>query len=787
MRMLTMLLLSLLLAGAAGAHGGDATGPCPVSAAPELLARVGPERARLLAGDLGSGVRPEDQLYELLGAAKTGEKVLGNGTCLVILLEWTDHPADRVAHPAADYDALLFSTGVWPTGSMNDFYLENSYGQFGVQGLVHGWNVDNGPYAAIDPTDYNQVRSLLADAVTHLDPLIDYSLYDNDGPDGVPDSGDDDGYVDSLFFVHAGPGREQTGDGNDIWSHAWAFNGGVPTADGVACYRYTVEPEMLSDGGLMTMGVFAHEYGHALGLPDLYDTDYSSSGIGNWGLMSGGSWGRRAGDPVGSSPSHLTAWCKKELGWLTPVNVAADLVGVSIPPAETSATAYRLWRGGAVGDEYFLVENRRRLGFDESLVRRQIDYGLPAPEGLVIYHVDESVGGNSNELHRLVDVVEASPWYDSPSDTWIEHLDGERDYATVINLSNPNRGDDGDLWPGYSLAAPDSTVWAGPRDRDRFADDTLPSALDYECQATGVRVSNIELSGVDVIADLRVGAPAAAAAAPDKALSWSFETGADGWKFCNSFVHWDETAAGSCSGDGGLWFGVDDPDYACGPGYGNNWEDFTWQTVALSTGSTVTLRHRYDLEPGYDYGIVEARCAGDALAPWYEVAALTGVGSCVTDTWVLPAALFIECAPGDGVALVDLRLRLSTDGAYSADDGNFCGDGWWVDEVAVTGEIITGVDETLPALVLDSPKPNPFNPSTTLRFRVPDSARDVTLTVVDQRGRLVRSLGTPRGDGWLESAWDGRDDRGRVLPGGVYFARLAVDGEVRVRKLALLK
>lgn len=787
MRFLTPLLLVSLLAGAAWAHGHHPDGPRLAPAAPELLERVGPERARLLAGDLGDGVRPEDQLYELAGAAKSAGKVLGTGTCLVILLEWTDHPADAVAHPAADYDAMLFSTGVWPTGSMNDFYLENSHGQFGVQGLVSGWHTDDDLYAGITPTDYGEVRALFADAIADLDPFIDYSQYDNDGPDGIPDSGDDDGYVDSLFFVHAGPGREQTGDSNDIWSHAWAFSGGVATNDGVSCYRYSVEPEMLAEGSLMTMGVFAHEYGHVLGLPDLYDTDYSSSGIGNWGLMSGGSWGRRAGDPVGSAPSHMTAWSKKELGWLTPVNVASDQLGVIIPPAETNAVAYRLWRDGVVGDEYFLIENRRRLGFDESLVRRQIDYGLPAPEGLVIYHVDESVGGNSNEKRRLVDVVEASPWYDTVGGAWIEHLDGERDYGTVLNLRNYNRGDDGDLWPGWSAAAADSTTWAGPRDRDRFADDTVPDAQDHECQDTGVSVENITLSGADVVADLLVSGGAKARPAPDKALSWTFEADAEGWKFCNGFVHWDDTVPGSCSGDGGLWFGVDDPEYACGPGYGNNWEDFTWQTVALSEGATITLRHRYDLEPGYDYGVVEVRCAADPSSPWHEVASVSGAQSCVTDTWVVPAAVFSECQPGDGVALVDIRLRLSTDGAYSADDGNFCGDGWWVDEVAVTGEIVTDVDESAPAVILAAPSPNPFNPSTTLRFRVPVSARDVDLTVVDQRGRLVRRLDAPRGDGWLEASWDGRDDRGRTLPGGVYFARLSVDGEVRVKKLALLK
>ncbi len=773
---------------AAGA--ADSGGPCPMPPSPDLLTRLGKERVAELAGDF----RPEKELYvaarQERGLAKSAQ-VTGTGTCLVILLEWTDHPADKVSHPNSEYVDMMFSTGAYPTGSMNDYYREISHGLYGVQGTVHGWAQDDDPYSSITPTDYYQVRDLMREAVLQLDPVIDYSQFDNDGPDGVPNSGDDDGRVDALFFVHAGPGREATGDDNDIWSHAWSFSDAALNVDGVQCYSYSVEPEESPDGSMVAVGVFCHEYGHVLGLPDLYDTDYSTAGVGEWCLMSGGSWGRRPGDPPGSCPVHMTAWCKEQLGWVDPVAITASTLGLTVPRAEDNPVAYRVWRAGdASGDEYFLIENRRPVGFDEALLRRQIDYGLPQPEGLIIYHVDNALNGNANERHRLVDVVEASPWFDGPGD-WFEQLDGPRDYATGARLDAYNRGDDGDVWPGYSAVDGDTTSWVGPRDRDRFADDTIPPAHDYYCEPTGITLQNIAISGDDVVLDVLIeGAKGGDDPPPPAAtaLSWDFESGLEGWEFCNSYVHLDQTQAGSCGGTG-LWFGVDDPAYECGPGYGNNWFDITWHQVQVSGSPTVTLTHHYDLEPNYDYGVVEVRCANDPLADWHQVAAVTGSSGCVTDTWPLPTAALTECADGDPDIMLDLRLRLLTDGGYSAEDGSFCGFGWWVGEVTLDG-VLTDVGDTprpMASASLLPPWPNPFNPVSAVKYYVPEGVARASLRIYDQRGRVVRNLAADMPAGWGETTWNGRDDAGRALPSGIYYCRLIAGSDVLVRKLALLK
>ena len=354
---------ALILALAAGALAAEV--PCPVPAHPDLLQRLGRKEVARLHQKVYTPNMTADMRVE---RADKAAAVTGTGTCLVIVWEFSDHPADQVNHPASAYDDMMFSTGTLPTGSMNDYYREVSHGQYGVVGQVIGWTTAASTYASYANGDGSQdaytARAMITDAIAQLDPSVDFSQFDSDGPDGIPDSGDDDGLVDALFFVHAGPGQEQSGDTNDIWSHAWAFGGGLATNDGVSFYRYSVEPEEFTDGNMITVGVFAHEYGHVLGLPDLYDTDYSSQGIGEWGLMSGGSWTRRDGGAPGSSPTQMTAWCKVQLGWVTPVEITMNQAGLTVPPAETNAVAYSPVQGR--------LRRRRRVLPDRE----------PAPPGL---------------------------------------------------------------------------------------------------------------------------------------------------------------------------------------------------------------------------------------------------------------------------------------------------------------------------------------------------------------------------------------------------------------------
>src|SRR2546426_4775425 len=109
------------------------------------------------------------------------------------------------------------------------------------------------------------------------------------------------------------------------------------------------------------LGVSVHEFGHDLGLPDLYDTDYSSDGAGIWDVMSEGAWN---GAPRGSSPAMFSAWSKIRLGWFTPTFGPFDVVAATpIPPIETHAFAFRLAPGEFPSDN-FLFENPEPTAFN---------------------------------------------------------------------------------------------------------------------------------------------------------------------------------------------------------------------------------------------------------------------------------------------------------------------------------------------------------------------------------------------------------------------------------------
>ena len=363
---------------------------------------------------------------------------------LLIMVDFSDNPASggSVFAQAIDFQNLIFSN-IEGDGhySAAEFYVENSYGGFIMEGDVAGWYRMPQTYAYYVDGDggfgsYPQNAQRLAlDALLAADPDVDYSDYDNDG----------DGWLDGVFIVHAGPGREATGSDDMIHSHKWSLISTI-NLDGTNISPYTMEPEEAGvGGGLVTMGVFAHEYGHFLGLPDLYDTDYSSEGIGRWSLMSGGSWNN-----AGRYPAFMDAWCKKEVGFLTLTNITSNVADVEVPASIYSPVAYRLWADGAMGPEYFIIENRQRIGHD---------YYLPGA-GLLILHVDEMRSNNNDETHLLVAVEQADGMW---------HME-----------NNLNDGDAGDVWSATT--------------KTDFDDLSVPDTRDYYSSQTKTAVWGISAS-----------------------------------------------------------------------------------------------------------------------------------------------------------------------------------------------------------------------------------------------------------------------------------------------------
>lgn len=364
----------------------------------------------------------------------------------VVLVDFSDK---AMTATQSHFKDLFFSSGVLPHGSVKEYYSEVTNGLVTLSGDVVGpyrmpktmaYYANNnfgigrppGSGAALSPE-----MALAAAQAANND--VNFAPYDNDG----------NGYVDAFIVVHAGAGSEVTGNKTEIWSHkstlASAYN-----ADGTRIFGYLTVPEDAK------IGVTAHELGHLLfGFPDLYDTDYSSEGIGNWCLMAGGTW-----NGGGDIPAHASAWCKVNQGWVSTTNVMTDS-STSIPDVKVSHNVHRLWKDGAGGSEYFLVENRQRTGFDS---------GLPG-DGLLVWHVDENQPGNTDENHYKVDLLQA---------------DGKRD----LNLK-VNRGDGGDAFPGSASVT-------------SISSETTPSTKSYAGQDTCVSITAISGSSATMTATLSV-------------------------------------------------------------------------------------------------------------------------------------------------------------------------------------------------------------------------------------------------------------------------------------------
>ena len=320
----------------------------------------------------------------------------------VVLVDFDDRQLTR---PPAEIQRLFFSTGKLEHGSVREYYREASNGLVDIEGEVVGpYRMPRtlAEYAHGESgtgVDAPNARTMARDAARAADRDLDLAAYDNDG----------DGFVDAFVVIHAGAEAAQTGRQGDIWAHKWVLSGGALPLDRTNVFAYLTVAENCQ------AGVCCHELGHLLfGWPDLYDVDDSSEGLGDWCLMAGGSWN---GD--GDLPAHPSAWCKSTQGWVTVVNQTTNGI-VEIPEVKDMSTVFRFWKDGEVGAEYFLAENRLRDRFDA---------GLPG-EGLLVYHVDDSMEDNSSELHYRVGLLQA---------------DGLRDLESAAD-----RGDAGDPYPGAS-------------------------------------------------------------------------------------------------------------------------------------------------------------------------------------------------------------------------------------------------------------------------------------------------------------------------------------------------
>jgi immune inhibitor A len=384
------------------------------------------------SGPASVPVNPEAALVPMEPKIQEKRKI----HAIALLVDFSDNKGMR---RAKDFEKLLFDKA--NPNSVTNFYRQLSYGALEITGEVVGYVRAPQLYsyytAAESGTGSNYPQNtpgLLHDALTIFCRNDNLARFDTDN----------DGFVDAIFLIHAGSGAEAepnpTERKNMIWSHKWTLP--QPFLNqGVKVFAYSSEPE---DG---RVGVFCHEFGHLLGLPDLYDATYRSHGIGDWCLMAGGSWGGE-----GNHPARMSCWCLSKLGWIKP-RVVAKKESLQLNTLEEKKTeCYRLWTKGAIGPEYFLLENRQAKGLDAA---------LPG-SGLAVWHIDERQSNNDNPLAYLVALLQA---------------DGNKDLELL-----KNSGDRRDLFPGdKGVAALD--------------DNTTPSTRANVGSPSRVVLTNIAMSG----------------------------------------------------------------------------------------------------------------------------------------------------------------------------------------------------------------------------------------------------------------------------------------------------
>jgi len=406
-----------------------------------------------------------------------------------IMLQFKDVAAQ---HVRSEYDQVLFASPTPPLGrpyTYRTYYQELSNGLLDIQGQTYGpatlannevaytgtppcsgnpisGNANcNGLFTNSQiPDPFTRMQNGLREALQNLEAGIDFSQYDADG----------DGYVDLVAFIQ--PAQDGACGGqmnNHAWSHRSSLdfvttqvNPSHPNpSDPLHFFRvrdYILESGLGGVTGcdvtqIMPIGTVAHETGHGFGLPDLYSTDGSSEGIGEYGLMGSGNY------TTGLSPSRMDAWSLNELGWVTlaPITVSSvDTFGA----APTSDTAFVVQPTGPnPRGEYFLLENRQPVQSDSAMIRIHCQVsGVPFPAscggGLLIYHVDAQQVANGTAFGN--NSVQNGPIHGLE----LIQADGLGNLDANPSAAASNRGDGGDPYPGIT-------------NNPRFSFRTNPAAL----------------------------------------------------------------------------------------------------------------------------------------------------------------------------------------------------------------------------------------------------------------------------------------------------------------------
>ena len=403
-------------------------------------------------------------------------------SALVIFAHFAD---EGIGSKPPSWSKDLFNVTI--PGSFSHFYQDMSGGLLTISGAVlpkrYASFEDRNSYVASESSGVGDYGRFNLEILSQADSDTDFGAFDNDGPDGIPNSGDDDGFVDVVFinlhtvptgfFIGTATGLASLGLEQDFVSNDKAFSGGyIRIGSRFNGFSGTTQRGHTFS---VTAATMCHEFGHVLGLTDLFDQSSlsadgdldpteDSAGIGNWGLMGLGTlgWGIEDGPNAFSGPSL------EELGWVDVVELNVSSEGFLMEELFSGRKIYKI---PIHQEEYYLIEYRRS---DGSFYNRNIPR-----DGLLIWHIDERAD-NDQERHKRVDLVCADglfadkgfPSKNADEISGRDNLDFWSRDDNYANRFNGNKGDATDPFDGMQFT--------------RFSHDSNPPLRAYTGDRRGV-------------------------------------------------------------------------------------------------------------------------------------------------------------------------------------------------------------------------------------------------------------------------------------------------------------
>ena len=362
-----------------------------------------------------ASIRPREEAtkFPLTGSPKS----------LVLLVGFQDLPFEQSLE---DFNNLLNQSGYdynGATGSCRDYFIAASdsvfqpqfdvYGPFTVDGNMADYGAENGNSHDTDP--YSMVIDACATAAENG---VDFSQYDTDN----------DGVLDNVFIYYAGHNQAEGGPANSIWPHKASVAWRNAKVDGKYLATYACTSEYSGSAGTRraSIGTFCHEFGHVLGLPDLYDTEYKYYTVSNWSIMCSGNYNNN-----GRTPPTYSAYERFFLGWLAPEQLTEKGIYSMEPLLETNQAyliadkTHNLNGGSPNPSEFFILEYRTKTGWDTY---------LPG-SGMLVWHIDYL----------------ASAWYQNTLNDGPDFLRIHLEEANGISWNQRKNGENGrtsDPYPG---------------------------------------------------------------------------------------------------------------------------------------------------------------------------------------------------------------------------------------------------------------------------------------------------------------------------------------------------